>query len=237
MHARAVAQQPVVELDHVFVVVPARGEREIAALQSAGFRIDSMPIRHTGLGTASLSVYFENAYFELLWVDPGVKVEPEWTSRMAWLARAGDWRRSGGSPFGIGLRRVAGFTAALPVPVRRDSAAYLRPGEAFEELNQPADSMAAELFVLPQSRAVPTWIERAMGRHPELYAHAPGSRRITRITLRGRPEHEPVALRRLAPGDIAFAPADTVVLELELDGGVRAERVDLRPLLPVVIVR
>jgi hypothetical protein len=135
----AAAQRSVVELDHVFVVVPARAEREIAALRSAGFRLDSVPMHHAGLRTASLSVYFENAYFELLWVDPEVKVDPEWRERMAWLARAADWRRSGAS--------------------------------------------------------------------------------------------------RLRPEGITLQRADTLVLELELDGGERRERTDLRPLLPVIVVR
>jgi hypothetical protein len=233
----AAAQRPMVELDHVFVVVPARGEQEIAALRSAGFWIDTVPARHAGLGTASVSVHFENAYFELLWIDPGVEVATEWKGRVEWLARATDWRRSGASPFGIALRRVPGFTSPLPVPVRLDSAAYLKPGEAFEEVNQPADSLAAELFVLPPSRAVPSWIERAKTRHPELFRHPKGARRITRVRLRGRPEQKPAALATLEPGGIERARSDSVLLELELDLGARRERVDLRPLLPVVILR
>ena len=233
----ASAQRPMVELDHVFVLVPARGEPEIAALRSAGFYIDTVPARHTGLGTASVSVYFENAYFELLWVDPGVEVAPEWKRRVETLARATDWRRGRASPFGIGLRRVPGFTSPLPVPVRLDSAAYLKPGEAFEELNGPADSLAAELFVLPPSRAVPSWIERAKAKHPELFRHPNGGRRITRIRLSGRPEQEPAALAALEPTGIERARSDSVLLELELDHGARREPVDLRPLLPVVILR
>jgi Glyoxalase-like domain len=233
----ASAPRPMVELDHVFVLVPTRGGPEIAALRSAGFYVDTVPARHTGLGTASVSVYFENAYFELLWLDPAVEVAPEWKRRAETLARATDWRRGRASPFGIGLRRVPGFTSPLPVPVRLDSAAYLKPGEAFEELNQPADSLAAELFVLPPSRAVPTWIERAKTRHPELFRHPNRGRRLTRMRLSGRPEQEPAALAALEPGGIERARSDSVLLELELDQGARRERVDLRPLLPVVILR
>jgi hypothetical protein len=233
----AAAQRPIVELDHVFVVVTARGEPEIAALRSAGFWIDTVVARHDGLGTASVSVYFENAYFELLWVDSGVPVEPEWQQRLVWLARATNWRRSRASPFGIALRRMPGFTAPLPVPTRRDSADYLRPGEAFEELNQPGDTMAAELFVIPPSRAVPSWIDRARTRLPQLLLHPGGGRRITQARLSGRVEQEPAALATLAPGGIVRTRSDSVLLELQLDKGAQGERVDLRPLLPVVILR
>ena len=116
------------------------------------------------------------------------------------------------------------------------SAAYLKPGEAFEELNQPADSLAAELFVLPPSRAVPSWIERAKAKHPELVRHPNRGRRLTRIRLSGRPEQEPAALATLEPGGIERTRSDSVLLELELDHGARRERVDLRPLLPVIIL-
>ena len=96
----ASAQRPMVELDHVFVLVPARGGPEIAALRSAGFYIDTVPAHHTGLGTASVSVYFENAYFELLWLDPGVEVSPEWKGRAEALARAVDAPRLSDGEFG-----------------------------------------------------------------------------------------------------------------------------------------
>ncbi len=231
------AQRSMVELDHVFVVVPARGEPEIAALRSAGFWIDTVPARHVGLGTASVSVYLDNAYFELLWIDPRVEVAPEWKRRMQWLARATDWRRTRASPFGIGLRRVAGFTSPLPVPVRLDSADYLNPGEAFEELNQPTDSFAAELFVLPSSRAVPSWIHSAKAREPELFHHPGGGRRVTRVRLSGPAGQMPAALSVLEPGGIDHERSDSVLLELELDHGASGQRIDLRPLLPLVIVR
>jgi hypothetical protein len=184
-----------------------------------------------------VSVYFENAYFELLWIDPVVEVAPEWKRRMEWLARATNRRRSRASPFGIGLRRMPDFTSPLPVPVVIDSAAYLEPGEAFEELNQPADSLAAELFVLPPSRVVPSWIEGAKVKHPELFRHPNGGRRITRMRLSGRPEQEPAVLAVLEPGGIECYRSNSVLLELELDHGARGERVDKRPLLPVIIRR
>lgn len=53
-----------VELDHVFIVVPARSGPEVAALRAAGFFIDTASTRHAGPGTASVAVFFENAYLE-----------------------------------------------------------------------------------------------------------------------------------------------------------------------------
>jgi hypothetical protein len=44
-------------------------------------------------------------------------------------------------------------------------------------------------------------------------------------------------LATLAPGGIVRTRSDSVLLELQLDKGAQGERVDLRPLLPVVILR
>jgi hypothetical protein len=56
------------------------------------------------------------------------------------------------------------------------------------------------------------------------------------MRLSGRPEQEPAALAVLEPGGIERTRSDSLLLELELDQGARRERVDLRPLLPVVIL-
>ncbi|HET7584965.1 MAG TPA: VOC family protein [Gemmatimonadaceae bacterium] len=235
--ASAPGQAPVVEVDHLYVVVPRGAQAEIAALRAHGFFVDTTINRHTGYGTASVAVLFENAYLELLWLDPDVELAPEHEGRTDTLRRATQWRTSGVSPFGIGLRRIDGDTGVLPVPVHRDSAEYLAPGEAYEVLNQAADSMAADLFVLPQSRAVPSWVERAKARFPQLFEHAGGGRLVTHVWLAGPAAQRPVALATLAPRGLETRQADSALVELQLDGGRRGERIDLRPLLPVIIVR
>jgi hypothetical protein len=231
------AQQPMVELDHVYVVVPTGAEAEIALLRSHGFFVDSCVSRHTGYGTASRSVYFQNAYFELLWLDPSVEVAPEHEPRARLLRRAVEWRTSGVSPFGVGLHRVAGFTGPLPVPVQRDSAAYLEPGTAYEVLNQPADSLGADLFVVPADRSVPSWIARARERVPHLFVHPGGGRVVDRIRIMGPASQLTAALAVLRPGGVTTVQADSALLELRLDDNVRGQRLDLRPLLPVIVLR
>ena len=144
------ARAPRVELDHVFVVVQPGAAAEIAALQSAGLTVGSRVAQHPGQGTASRAVLFENAYLELIWVDSSVAVDAEHASAAQWFRDAAAWRTSGHSPFGLGLRRLPGDTAALPVPVRRESAEWLEPGTAYEMLRQPGDSAAAEFLVVLQ---------------------------------------------------------------------------------------
>jgi hypothetical protein len=231
------AQTPRVELDHVFIVVTPGADAEIAALHAAGLTVASEPRKHEGQGTASVAAYFENAYLELIWVDATVTVAPEHASTAAWFRDAASWRTNGHSPFGLGLRRVAGDTSALPVPVERETAAWLEPGAAYELLHQASDSLAADFFVVPALTAVPRWIGRARQREPELWQHPGGGREITLVRVHGLAQHYPAALDVLRPGRIETEGASRPLLELQIDSGVRGERVDLRPTLPLVIVR
>jgi hypothetical protein len=234
-HARAQARR--VELDHVFIVVTPGAVAEIAALRSAGLTVPSEPSKHEGQGTASVSVLFENAYLELIWVDSSVSVEPEHASTVQWFRNAEAWRMNGRSPFGLGLRRLPGDSAALPVPVRLEPAAWLPAGTAYELLHQPSDTLAADFFVVPANIALPTWIARRRERAPERLQHPSGGRTITLVRMHGAPEHEPTAFRVLRPQPVDIVRGSALLLELHLDGGIGGHRVDLRPVLPLVLVR
>jgi Glyoxalase-like domain len=231
------APHPRVELDHVFVVVQPGAAAEIAALQSAGLTVGSRVAKHPGQGTASRAVFFENAYLELIWVDSSVPIDKEHASAAQWFGDAAAWRTSGHSPFGLGLRRLPGDTAALPVPVTRESAEWLEPGTAYELLRQPVDSVAAEFFVVPASRSVPNWIASVQERAPQLLRHSGGGHKITRVRVYGPVKQHPIAFRVLLPKPVEMVLAVKPLLEIELDNGVRGERVDLRPVLPLVVMR
>lgn len=235
--ANAAGQSPRVELDHVYIVVSPGAAAEIAALRSAGLNVLSEPKKHEGQGTASVAAFFENAYLELIWVDSTVAVTSEHADTHRWFRAAADWRRTGQSPFGFGLHRLAGDTSALPVPVRLEAAPWIEPGAAYELLQQPADSLAADFFVVPARAAVPSWMPRVRERAPEDLRHPGGGHEITLVRLHGRSEHQPAALPVLRPGRIQFERASEPLLEIFLDGGVNGRREDLRPILPVVLVR
>lgn len=228
------AQTPRVELDHVFVVVQSGGEAEIAALRSGGFTVGSRIAKHAGQGTASVAVLFENAYLELIWLDSSVSIDPEHAANAKWFEAAAAWRTSGHSPFGLGLRRLPGDTSALPVPVRREPAPWLGPGAAYELLGQPADSFAADFFVVPAMASLPSWVRK---RPAELLQHLSGDHEITLVRVHGPRNHQPAAFRVLRPRPVEMIRASEPLLELYLDHGARRQRTDLRPILPLILVR
>jgi hypothetical protein len=231
------AQAPRVELDHVFIVVKPGALPEIAALRSAGLTVLSEPRKHAGQGTASTAVYFENAYLELIWVDSTVPVDAEHAATFQWFRNAEAWQVNGRSPFGMGLRRLPGDTMELPVPVRREFAEWLPAGSSYELLHQPSDTLAADFFVVPASNAVPNWVGRARTRFPASFRHQGGGRAITLVRIHGAPEHVPAAFPVLRPKRIDMVRAPAPLLELHLDDGIAKSRADLRPVLPLVIVR
>jgi hypothetical protein len=231
------AQDSRVELDHVFIVVEPGAPGAAAALQSAGLTLQSTARTHPGQGTSSIAVMFENAYLELIWVDTTVPVDSRNAAAFEWFRKAEAWRVNGASPFGLGLRRMPGDSAALPVPVRLEFAEWLPAGSAYELLHQPSDTLAAEFFVVPAPNAVPRWVDRARVRFPEWFRHSSGERAITLVRIHGVPEHEPAAFRALRPARIDMVRAAAPLLELHLDDGSAGRRADLRPVLPLVLIR
>ena len=233
----SVAQKPRVELDHVFIVVQPRAVAETAALRSAGLTVGSRVARHDGQGTASVAAFFENAYLELIWVDSSVSVDAEHAATAQRFRKASSWGTTKQSPFGFGLRRLPGDTAALPVPVKRETAAWLDPGTAYELLHQPADSLAADFFVVPEGRSLLSSLAWLRENRPELLQHPGGGRAITLVRVHAPPRHEPTAFRVLRPGPLQMVRGTEPLIELQLDKGAQGRRVDLRPVLPLVIVR
>ncbi len=230
----AVAQAPVLELDHAYILVPPGAVQALAALRQAGVQIDTNTFRHDGEGTTSMAAYFENGYLELMWVDSSLTVDSAHVDDVADFQRGAAWRESGASPFGVGLHFLSGALADLGIPTRLDPIPETNPQTYWVLLRQPAESLAPDLFIMPRNRAVPAWIERFRRRSPETFAHAAGMHRITRVVIHGTAAQRPrAATLDLRP--IRFEESREPLLEMEFDGGRQGKRRDLRPALPVVL--
>ena len=230
------AQAPVLELDHIYVVVPPGAAAAVQALRQVGLVIDTSVERHVGQGTASMAAFFENAYLELLWVDSSVTVDSMHHLDLADFVRAAAWRQSGASPFGVGLHLLSGTPSDLGIPIRLDSAARMRPGTYYVLLRQPEESLAVDVFITPDYVAVTSWLGRYRNRRPDLFTHPLGVRRITRALVRGQPNQRPRA-SKVEPRLVRFEDASSPQLVLEFDGGHRGQTWDLRPVLPLILRR
>ncbi len=231
---RVAAQAPVLELDHFYIMVPPGAAEALAALRGAGLVIDSATLRHEGEGTVSMAAFFENGYLELMWVDSSVAVDTAHQDDVVDFKRATAWRRTGASPFGLGLHLLSGAESDFTGRYRLDPIPETDPQEYWVLLRQPAETLAPDMFIMPKDRAVPAWIDRFRSRRPERFAHPAGMHRITRVVI-----HETAAQRPQAAGlDIRlvrFVEGTEPLLEVEFDGGGQGKRRDLRPALPIVL--
>ena len=233
---QVLAQRPVLELDHFYIVVQPPVSGAADALRRAGIVVDTTIAHHEGQGTASMAAFFENAYLELLWVDSATAVDSVHLTDVADFRRATNWRDSGASPFGLGLHFLTGSAADLPIPARRDPAPHLGPDTFYLGLRQPEEPNAADVFVMPPRAAVTQWLDRFRGRRPNLFAHPLGARRITRVLLRGSPANRPRAMDLdILPLGFERAPSQYVIVEF--DGARQGREWDLRPSLPLVLRR
>lgn len=227
---RSVAELASVEPDHAYVFVSYGGEAEAESLRAIGFHVDTTVTEHSGGGTASRSAIFQNFYLELIWVDSTVSVSTESRESFADMQRAASWRTTGASPFGLGLRKVAG-PDEFGVPVTFYSDTWMRPGTSITLLDQASEPMAFALFVVPPYMAVPAWIDQAA----ELVQHENGARQLTGLEIRGPVAQHPTATRALRIPGLTVTDAAEPMLVLEFDGGRTGVIHDLHRLMPVTI--
>ena len=228
------------ELDHLFIWV-STGAPEADALRSAGLHLDGTVHRHTGQGTSSVVFVFEGAYLELIWVDDAGAAERSGRKMGTdFLARA-DWRRTGASPFGVGLRRRAPG-AEPPFPTRRYWAEWMKPetfilvAESSAELKEPL------YFVVPEDIALPApeQLEQLFSSQPEYrnnFAHPLGVRRLTGVEITTARDVEPseTASTLSREGVARVVRGGAPHAELVFDGGARGESLTAAPSLPLTL--
>ena len=231
-----------IEVDHVYIWVTPDAEREIRALEDAGFTVDREPTHHEGQGTSAVSVEFRNAYLELLYLDPTVSVAAKMTEDVTEYRRRANWRTTGWSPIGIGFHRKDGVSSALPFATRPYQPEWLEPGTSIERLGLETDSLAPRLFVLPDYLAVEDSIALAElvaadTAFAALLEHATGAGRLTHVRVvvadpKGRTE----AVRMLEDAHLLeIRVGQQALLELTFDDGIQGRMSDLRPTLPLVL--
>jgi len=232
------ASAPLLEVDHLMLHV-SPGAKERRALVRAGFRIAPGMNQHEGQGSASLTVELANGFLELAWRDTSVRVAPGLEMVATRFERMGEWRTSGWSPLGIGLRRAPGAPDSLPFPARVVRAAWMRPGDALEILSAANDTVGPRLWVVSRSMAangVPdSESERDRLSKRETFLHPNGARTITAVKVTvpesGFSSGAEVAGRN---SPVEFVRGAGWLLEVTFDRGRQHATKDLRPDLPLV---
>jgi hypothetical protein len=182
-----------IELNHVWVMVsPNAPER--AALTRAGFLISRDVNRHDGQGTASITVEFENAFLELIWLDSTVSVAPGMERGAEKFRQRMLWRSSGWCPIGVGLRRTTSSNDALPFPTWSWTAEWMPKGSKMEMLTPRDDHPQPGAVHRPRGVDKPCGTSGAIVALPPSYWRTPDDRAppdIAQDISADRPAHVP----------------------------------------------
>jgi hypothetical protein len=177
--APLVAQGPHLAIDHLWLVV-SPGAPERVALERAGLSVAPGVNRHEGQGTASITVEFENAYLELVWVDSTVRVAPGMEVVQARFRHRSDWRASNWSPIGVAFHRTEATQPELPFPTWRVSAPWMAADDYMEMLTPRGDSLVTAWIVGKSDIASDEGVRAPVNRKHQIEV-----RRVTNLRVTG----------------------------------------------------
>lgn len=223
---------PAFELDHLWIAA-APGAPERAAFERAGFQVAAKLNQHAGQGTSSVTVELDNGFLELIYADDAVPLAPGLAAFNAQFKKRADWRTSGYSPFGIGVRKRATAPAAFPFPTFKVTAAWMPEGK-FMEILTPREMPAAVRLFVPANPSVGPGADPA---DPAARVHPNQTHRLTAVrVVAPSVDLLPPAARYLADrGTATFDVGGEWLLDVTLDDGARHTVRDLRPTLPMMI--
>lgn len=224
------AQEPHLALDHLWLVV-SPGAPERVALERAGLSVAPGVNRHESQGTASITVEFENAFLELIWVDSSVRIAPGLEIVQARFRNRSNWRISKWSPVGVAFHRTEATQPRLPFSTWRVTAPWMESDDYMEMLTPRGDSLVTAWIVGKSDIASEEGARALVNRD-----HRIGVRRVSnlRVTGPGASHGPPIAYLN-GLGSATFQEGAAWLVELTFDQGAAGQVRDLRPALPLVL--
>ena len=221
------------ELDHICIwVSPDAPEKE--ALVKSGFKLDEEVNFHHGQGTASITLSFENAYIELVWVtDEEVVARTGQAINTNLLARA-HWTDTGACPFGIALRRKNGSTAALPFAVRSFHAEWMRANDTVLYAESGSNLSTPLIFVIPPAMDWAAAVEGDANLYDSI-SHPIGSRQLTLTQVTIANTKSDVEALGTPTNALQFEVGSAPLVSLTLDDGRQRQAISFEPTLPLKI--
>ncbi|NJR39334.1 MAG: hypothetical protein HC781_11590 [Leptolyngbyaceae cyanobacterium CSU_1_4] len=223
------------EIDHLFICVEAAVE--CSTLTDLGLTSMTEVLRRPQQGTASRSLFFENIYLELIWVEDEIAAQNHAAqSGIDFRSRAQPHNRA--SPFGMALRQTLDMSHRpfdlLPQPQDFNySDTFVNFAAANLRLqNEPL------CFVIPDAVSLIALLDRTSPIHQGLLNHAAGMKRLTRttVTIDTTIQLTDSINMLQREGVIAVKPGALPLLELSFDEQVQQKMLDLRWLgIPLVL--
>ncbi|AFY40688.1 hypothetical protein Lepto7376_4598 [[Leptolyngbya] sp. PCC 7376] len=188
------------ELDHIFILTQTDAP-EADAVMDLGF-LEGSRNTHPGQGTANRRLFFNNLMLEFLWVRDAAETQTANIAPIEFLARS-NYRQSGYSPFGLGLRyapKIDAQNVDLPFETWEFRPPYLPPHLKFDiALTYPHEPL---IFVMPFHSTRP---DAAPSEKRQPLEHPNNLREISEVSI-------------VLPQDKALSPALQMLQELNFVG-------------------
>ncbi len=206
------------EFDHAFVFVGA-GAPDADILAAAGL-VEGAPNIHLGQGTQNRRFFFQNGMIELLWVHSEEEARSTPIARTRLLERF-HYKLTGACPFGIGLSRTKGEMKNSPFNTWSYHPPYLPDGVkiAVADVSQSPEKLFA--FVVPGAGSRPKWdgdvsIRKVQVRYPEW-------------------DFSDFGDQLGSDGLVSLSYGPEPFMQVSLNIGRQAQRIDLRPSTPLIV--
>lgn len=231
-----IAEDFLLEVDHIFVCTPAGGP-VTSVLQEIGLYCSGDTARHTSQGTASNVIFFQNAYLELIWIEDKDAVNQTVVQTGLDLLTRTDWQQTKASPFGVGLRTKPGSPPPRPC-ASKCWAERMRPNTMIHFATDNLARMVEPVcFVIPDCIALTNRLDSTLEAHQQLISHPLGVKHLTgvKVTIASDAELTNTVSMLSGNGVITLARGLAPLLELTFDGGLQAQVLDARPALPILL--
>lgn len=219
------------EIDHISIF-DLDNLSSVFFLQNLGFYCSEQVIERRLQGTVSTVFFFENMYLELVHLsDRNMAKNFEVERGINILTRA-DWRQTGASPFGIGLRSR---------PTLTPPKSNIRNIEVANHNNFSTENIALIeeplCFSIPNNLALTTWLDPLNINHQQLTSHPLGIKKLTNANLTISSNEKLTNVVAVLEDNNVFTikKGSSPLLELQFDRAARGEIIDVRPVLPMII--
>jgi hypothetical protein len=227
------AKNSLLEIDHFFICVKTAIEPSV--LTALGLTSTAEVLHRPQQGTASRSIFFENIYLELIWVEDAEIAESyAQQSGMDFSARS----QQQASPFGIALRQTLDMSHRpfdlLP------SQQGVRSSDVFINFAAPNLRLQSEpfCFVISDAVSLIALLDRTSPIHQRLLEHRAGMKRLTNARVSYQATGQMTDSMSLLQHEnvIQVDSSTEPLLTLTFDDQVQQQTIDLRASgIPIVL--
>jgi hypothetical protein len=243
--------KPKFDLDHL-IIWTEKDAPELKLFEERGFTIASKVFLHTGFGTEGRFIRFYNILLQFMYPNEKATFDPTFNRTL--LAPRANWRKTGQSPFGIGLSMTPYDTANIPFQTQEVKAPWMPPNisiffasssstHTYEpgvlivhpSINYVRANTIEEVIAAIEKKVPP---EDTLQRMNALksYQHANGVKKLTGVKITCKAKDFSSTMQALKNMDYCqIVKGKEPLLEMTFDENRQKKTADFRPQLPVII--